>query len=65
MNGHDANFVVTGDTAGCRYDNLQRHQWRKVGIMTSLGCYDNLNCHQWHKVGITTSLCRYDNLQCH
>ena len=25
---HDANFVITGDTAGCHNDNLRCHQWR-------------------------------------
>ena len=25
----DANFVVTGGTAGCRYDNLRCPQWRQ------------------------------------
>ena len=25
---HDANFVVTGGTGGCRYDNLQWSPWR-------------------------------------
>ena len=24
---YDANFVITGGIAGCRYDNLQCHQW--------------------------------------
>ena len=28
-NCHDAILVVTGDTAGCQYDNLQCHQWWK------------------------------------
>ena len=23
----DANFVVSGGNAGCRYDNLRGHQW--------------------------------------
>ena len=26
---HDANFVVTGSTTGCHYDNLWCHQWRQ------------------------------------
>ena len=26
---HDANFVVTGGTAGCLYDNLQCRQWQQ------------------------------------
>ena len=26
-NCHDANFVITGGTGGCHYDNLQCHQW--------------------------------------
>ena len=26
---HDINLVVIGGTAGCLYDNLQCHQWRK------------------------------------
>ena len=26
---HDANFVITGGTAGCHYDNLQCHQLRQ------------------------------------
>ena len=26
---HDANFVVTGGTGGCRYDNIRCHQWRQ------------------------------------
>ena len=26
---HDANFVVTGGTVGCLYDNLRCHQWRQ------------------------------------
>ena len=25
----DANFVVTGGTTGCRYDNLWYHRWQK------------------------------------
>ena len=25
----DANFIIIGDTTGCRYDNLRCHQWRK------------------------------------
>ena len=28
---YDANFT---NTAGCRYDNLRSHQWRKIDIMT-------------------------------
>ena len=27
---HDANFVVTGGTVGCRYDNLRCRQWRQI-----------------------------------
>ena len=26
VNCHDANFVITGGTVGCRYDNLRCHQ---------------------------------------
>ena len=26
---HDANFVVTSGTVGCRYDNLRCHKWRQ------------------------------------
>ena len=29
---HDINFVITGDTGGCRYDNLRCRQWRKVSL---------------------------------
>ena len=25
---YDVDFIVTGGTAGCRYDNLRYHQWR-------------------------------------
>ena len=28
-NYHDANFVATERTGGCRYDNLLYHQWRQ------------------------------------
>ena len=35
-NTHDANFVVTGGTADCHYDNLQATSDDKVGIMTTL-----------------------------
>ena len=27
---NNANFVVTGDTGGCRYDNLRCHYWRQI-----------------------------------
>ena len=43
---YDANFLVTGGNAGCRYDNLQCHQWQQ--------CWHNGNS-QFSLLGFGTS----------
>ena len=33
---HNANFVTTGGTVGCRYDNPPCRQWKQVGHLVSV-----------------------------
>ena len=33
---HNVNFVVTGGTGGCRYDNLRCHQWRQIRFSSNV-----------------------------
>ena len=53
----DANFVVTGGTGVCHYDNLRCHQWTQlassfyfVNFVFTGGWYtDKLRHHQWRQ----------------
>ena len=50
----DANFVVSGETRVCRYDNLACHQWRQsIGFITTSRFLIALRYQmstQWHHV---------------